>query len=436
MADNNVSVTFSARVDDFVGAIGEARSALERFKSPFSDLETQFSTLRGAMSGAFDPSSVRAFDAALGSTKSLQASLSADYAQAADAMRRQDQASFDDATRAAKMAIGENVRDLERALRDRLATYAEDASNHQISEGDKVAASKRAIDEIGAAENQLYSLEASLSGRSATAREAIQIQAERSAQQHQQKIVAIQRDALAQQNQDYDSFFGSITRAFDSQLNGLLRGTTNWRDAFRNISEQLTVDFIRHVEQTVTRYAAGEAAKTSAAVSGASARVAADQSASGAGLAAQGAAIIRSILSSAAQAFAGVFGFLAPFMGPAAAGPAFAAQGEVAAATGAVASADIGMWSVPQDMLTLIHHNELVMPAAQAEAFRGLLSSGDAESSKSSAVHIHPTTNFHVSALDSGSVHQWVRSNSASMLKAVDEAVRHGAHLGLRRLGA
>ena len=47
MADNNVSVTFSARVDDFVGAIGEARSALERFKSPFSDLETKRLTEKG-----------------------------------------------------------------------------------------------------------------------------------------------------------------------------------------------------------------------------------------------------------------------------------------------------------------------------------------------------------------------------------------------------
>jgi hypothetical protein len=49
-------------------------------------------------------------------------------------------------------------------------------------------------------------------------------------------------------------------------------------------------------------------------------------------------------------------------------------------------------------------------------------------------VHIHPTTNFHVSAVDSGSVAQWMKANGATMLKAMDEAVRHGAALGLRRL--
>jgi hypothetical protein len=82
-----------------------------------------------------------------------------------------------------------------------------------------------------------------------------------------------------------------------------------------------------------------------------------------------------------------------------------------------------------------VHHNELIMPSAQADAFRDLLAGGAPSAGVQGAVHIHPTTNFHVSAVDSGSVAQWMRGNSATMMKAIDEAVRHGAHLGLRRLG-
>jgi hypothetical protein len=132
-----------------------------------------------------------------------------------------------------------------------------------------------------------------------------------------------------------------------------------------------------------------------------------------------------------------VFGFLAPIMGPFAAGPAAAAQATVAAAAGGVASADIGMWSVPADMLTLVHHNELIMPAAEAGAFRGLLSAstGGGETGGNN-VSITPTTHFHVNAIDAGSVSQWMRGNSREMLRAVDEAVRHGAHLGLRRVAS
>ena len=75
-------------------------------------------------------------------------------------------------------------------------------------------------------------------------------------------------------------------------------------------------------------------------------------------------------------------------------------------------------------------------PPPKPGAFRSLLNDGGASGRAGSTVHIHPTTNLHVSALNSASVSQWMRSNSSVMLKAVDEAVRHGAHLGLRRLGA
>jgi hypothetical protein len=109
----------------------------------------------------------------------------------------------------------------------------------------------------------------------------------------------------------------------------------------------------------------------------------------------------------------------------------------VASAAGAVASADIGMWSVPADMLTLVHHNELIMPAAEAGAFRGLLSASSSGTDRNHGnVSIAPTTHFHVSAIDGGSVSQWMRSNSTEMLRAINEAVRHGAHLGMKGMGA
>ena len=85
-------------------------------------------------------------------------------------------------------------------------------------------------------------------------------------------------------------------------------------------------------------------------------------------------------------------------------------------------------------MLTLVHHNELIMPAAEAGAFRNMLGDHAGAGSNASNVSITPTTHFHVNALDGASVSQWMRSNSSEMLRAVDQAVRHGAHLGLKRV--
>ena len=50
------------------------------------------------------------------------------------------------------------------------------------------------------------------------------------------------------------------------------------------------------------------------------------------------------------------------------------------------------------------------------------------------SVAIHPTTHFHVNAMDGASVASWMRSNGPGMAKALDQAVRHGAALGLKRL--
>ena len=76
--------------------------------------------------------------------------------------------------------------------------------------------------------------------------------------------------------------------------------------------------------------------------------------------------MIKSIMGSAAETFAGIFGFLSPVMGPAAVAPATAGEAAVAAVASAVPAADIGMWNVPQDQLALIHQNELIMPAARS----------------------------------------------------------------------
>ena len=176
--------------------------------------------------------------------------------------------------------------------------------------------------------------------------------------------------------------------------------------------------------------------KTAATTAGVAARTSAEQGGAAASLGAQGAAMVRSILSSAAETFAGVFGFLAPLMGPLAAGPAAAAQATVAGMAGAVASADIGMWQVPRDQLALIHQNELIMPAGPAGALRDMLTNAPngGGAGGGGSVAIHPTTHFHVNAMDGASVASWMRQNGPGMAKALDQAVRHGAALGLKRL--
>ena len=80
---------------------------------------------------------------------------------------------------------------------------------------------------------------------------------------------------------------------------------------------------------------------------------------------------VKSITVSAGEAGAGVTAFMAPFIGPAAVAEGAAVKGAVLS----LAVFDIGAWQIDQDQIAMVHRNEMVMPAAEAGAFRSMLSS-------------------------------------------------------------
>jgi hypothetical protein len=435
MADANVSVSFSASVGDFVSQVSEAKDALQTFSTPFGEINRQLVSFGTAAAQAFSADHLTPYRNALSATQSVQQSFAANSARAAAALREGDQATYADAARAAQLAASEELRILADATRRKLALYAEEARSFQITQQQKLSLSRQALDAEYAGELAVLQKDEALGDQSLAAKQRIDDMVIEAARRRDDQMAALTRSTLQQEERDYQAFGNSIMQAFNSQLRGLMIGTVTWHKTFRNVLADLLVKFIEWCETTVEHYVLAEAMKTAATTAGVAARTTAEEGGAAASLGAQGASMVRSILSSAAETFAGVFGFLAPLMGPLAIGPATAAQATVAGMAGAVASADIGMWRAPQDMLTLIHHNELIMPAAEAGAFRSMLTtSASGGASAGPSVAIHPTTHFNVSAIDGPSVASWMRSNGPGMAKALDEAVRHGAALGLKRL--
>jgi uncharacterized protein YecA (UPF0149 family) len=435
MADANVSVSFSASINDFVSGVGQAKDALQSFSAPFGEINAQLSSLATASSQAFNPGRLQPYRDALDATKGLQQSFAADAGRAAAALRAGDDATYADAARAAQLAASEEVRVLADGLKQKLALYTQEARFYEITQQEKLELSQQAISQEYAAELGALQGQDALGEQSLASKQRVDDMLIEATRRRDDQMGALTRSALQDQERDYQAFGSSISQAFNSQLRGLLTGTTTWHTAFKNALEDLLIKFIEWCETSVARYALAEAMKTSATTAGVAARTSAEQGGAAASLGAQGATMVRSILSSAAETFAGVFGFLAPLMGPLAVGPATAAQASVAGMAGAVASADIGMWQVPRDQLALIHQNELIMPAAPAGALRDMLTNApNAGGAAGGNVAIHPTTHFHVNAMDGASVGSWMRSNGPGMAKALDQAVRHGAALGLKRL--
>jgi hypothetical protein len=319
------------------------------------------------------------------------------------------------------------------SLSEKLKLLGEETQVHEISADQKRAATQAALQEEYIAERNLLDGEMQMDGLRAARKQQLTNQMLLLDQRYNNAVKNLGQEAVNEEAQRWESLFSTIEGAFDSQLRGLLAGTTRWATAFKNILADLVIKFIEMCEKMVVQWAVGELARTAATTAGNAARTSANEAGAASGLVANFAAMVRSIAASAAETFAGIFGFLAPVMGPAAAGPAAAGQAAAAAAASAVPSYDVGAWSVPADTLAMVHAGETILPAGPAAAFRNAMSGGGGGGATGN-VTVNYATHFNVQALDSADVKRWFKNNAKTIMGAVDRSISSGAHLGFAKL--
>jgi hypothetical protein len=218
----------------------------------------------------------------------------------------------------------------------------------------------------------------------------------------------------------WQSLMQPIQRAFDTSITGMILGTTTLQKAVANIAQSILAEFVNLGVKMVTNWLASELAMTTATEVGAAARTAVDGEGMAAGLAIKAANAIKSIITDSAQTFSGIFAFLAPIMGPAAAGPAAAGEASVMAAAGGIASA-AGGWVVPSDQLAMVHQNEMILPANISQSLQTMISANGGAGAGAVVVN--------VSAIDSQDVRRFFQSNGSLLVSAVNKAMRNGSML-------
>ena len=166
---------------------------------------------------------------------------------------------------------------------------------------------------------------------------------------------------------------------------------------------------------------ASELAMTTATEAGAAARTAAEGEGMAAGLAIKAANAIKTIATDSTQAFSGIFAFLAPMMGPAAAGPAAAGEATVMAAASGIASA-AGGWVVPSNQLAMVHQNEMILPAGISQGLQNMIAGNGGGTGANPIV-------VNVSAIDSQDVRRFFQSNGSLLVGALNKAMRNGSML-------
>lgn len=240
------------------------------------------------------------------------------------------------------------------------------------TESQKVSNLIAALGERETAEKAIFEKEISQAGANANQVAQIRRKMNKEIETIDKERLQLEAENLKRSAQEWQSALGSITGAFNSQLRGLLAGTTSWSTAMKNIAGDLVIKIIEEFEKLalvkpLTAMLANITPPTE-------------------------------LFASLIKMVSGLFGplmtsftsFFAPILGPAApAAGAAEAAAVVAAGTAAVGSFEVGTDYVPKTGLALVHQGEAIIPAAQNAAGGG---GGGANVS------------FNISAIDRGSV--------------------------------
>lgn len=252
----------------------------------------------------------------------------------------------------------------------------ESAALGDITEAQKLAA-------LGKLKDQEFQIEL----QAATERAALLIDDVVTYQQAMDKILEIKRkheldktkveaDIKVANKKEKDDQFAPFEKAFEKSINGIIAGTTTLRQAMRNLTQSIALEFANMGVKMAVHWAANQLRMTLAAAAGAQARVGIETAASAQSIALGATASLKNIMnnaySAASAAYQAVVGIpvVGPFLAPVAAGVAFAAT---AAFGGSVASAE-GGYDIPAGMnpMTQLHEREMVLPKQQADTIRDM----------------------------------------------------------------
>lgn len=164
-------------------------------------------------------------------------------------------------------------------------------------------------------------------------------------------------------------------------------------------------------------HVAAETTKTAATTTSVATRTSAEVSGSSAGLLGGFADAIKFVFTQAAKAFAGVFAFLSPAMGPAAAGPAAGAEATVMGATALIPAAAAGTDFVVRSGMAMIHKGEQVVPAALSGPYTGANNGAGGQGGQGDT-NITLSLTIPITAWDGHSVNNWMTAGGGGNMIA------------------
>src|SRR5580692_2032795 len=458
MADNNVQVTFGATTDQLVSGVARVKDTIAGLADGLDDINGKLDRVAEQFGKAFSVEGLKNYVSSMAELAAVAgtvkppgngAAIAADFLGIQEAVQKTIAAyqklnatpvnvNAGEALKAQMALYHGMIKDADDAYKLTADKLGSQVRLHQISYDQETTALLAALETRKQAEQAVFTAEL-MRAHEGTA-EYQRILNERKAA-YDKYLLEKQKATEKAEEQDakqWKAAADQVAGAFNSQLKGLLAGTTTWAQAMKNISADLvlkfiegqvkaTAEFLANKAREVAAATAGEGAKTTAATTGAALRSAAEVASGQTSILAIIADALKSIYASGGKAGAEVAAAVAPEAGPAApAIGATAGAAVVATAIGVMGGSkfDLGTDYVLRSGLAMIHQGEKIVPAMA----RGT----GPYTGRGEAAQVHAPVSVNISALDSRSVERFFHDNAKHMIRAINNGIKSGAHLGLR----
>jgi hypothetical protein len=301
----------------------------------------------------------------------------------------------------------------------RKAAIEEQSALGRVSSSEEVAQLTAALDDQWALTQDYYEKKLSAAENDSETQQKLTEQQELAYQKYLADKDKLDAQAAEASQKQWQSLVAPIQRTLDTSITGVITGTLTVQKALADLARSIVSEFVNAGVGSVLG-GLGKSLGFGALGADGAGR---DQDFSGgilgAGEAAVGGGISEGIFGSGG--LSGALGLGSLFSSGGLFGSLFKGLGALFSFEhGGIVPSAAGGWMVPNTSLALLHTNEMVLPANISQGLQSMINGGGAPS-------VNAT--FAVSAMDSQSVATFFKNNGATLVAALNQAMRNGAAL-------
>jgi hypothetical protein len=216
--DNNIEIHFGASTDEALAGIAQVRDALSGLTAPINSIGGSLDQLKEKFSGALSASQIQQCTGAF-----------ADMGKAAERSSAQVK------------DISTEIKIFREGLAEKKILFDAEAKQYQITQDQKFSLVEQETKKEYLAELDLLQKKLALGNLSAQDQDALVRKIAELKAKHRLDELKLDEQSIAAQQALWNGYLSKVTGAFNSQLRGLLEGTTTWKKASVKILEDLTI---------------------------------------------------------------------------------------------------------------------------------------------------------------------------------------------------